>query len=182
MWALIDQNIYGVSATAAESRLGLSVQRLRHELFAWYKQHRQHRVLHELTDLTPAMLGTSTQPQLATKAAETSTLVEFYTELMGRYGGQLGQQGEALEELGKCLLELRRHYHECPRCISLGQANALVAAGQRAAMLREVAGVPFTPKWQLMQHLACDSYWRGNPQSYATFMDENMNGFFWQGF
>ena len=44
-------------------------------------------------------------------------------------------------------------------------------------MLREPAGVPFTPKWHLMLHLACDSLWRGNPQTYGTFMDENLNGF-----
>ena len=177
LWLLVDTNAFQVNATTAESRLELSVMSLRHELFAWYSEHRGQRQLYELTDLTPPMLGTSAHPHLSTKAAETGTLAEFCVDLLKQRGGRLGGQGAALLALGEALLELRRLCRECPRRLAVAQADALAGVAKRAAMLREPAGVPFTPKWHLMLHLACDSLWRGNPQTYGTFMDENLNGF-----
>eukprot|EP00974_Lingulodinium_polyedra_P088224 8554493-Lingulodinium_polyedra.AAC.1 len=38
------------------------------------------------------------------------------------------------------------------------------------------AGVPMTPKWHLLLHLASNARRAGNPYSYATFVDEGYNG------
>ncbi len=55
----LDSNVCAVHATAAESMLQLGVQRLRNELMLWYATYGGNRNLYELTELTPAMLGPS---------------------------------------------------------------------------------------------------------------------------
>eukprot|EP00972_Heterocapsa_arctica_P100845 14866460-Heterocapsa_arctica.AAC.1 len=121
------------------------------------------------------MLGTSAKPHLSTKDGETSTLLAFCTDTVRRYQDQLGAQGEALVALGVELQNIKVVCHESPGRLSVAQADRICAAGVRANMLREPAGVLFTPKWHQLLHLVCDSLWRGNPQSYSTFMDENQN-------
>ena len=93
-------------------------------------------------------------------------MLEFLAEAMAKYQNKLGERGEALHELGKSLIELKRVYHESGWRLNVSEANRISTAGTRAAMLREAAGVPFTPKWHMMLHLVNDSLWKGNPQLY----------------
>ena len=111
IWHLINADVFDTAATNAETRQALTVQRLRHELFAWYKHERETRPLvslYERSDLTPTMLGTSSDPHLATKAAETGTLVDFCVAMMASYEGSLGPRGRLLSALGDSFCKMRR--------------------------------------------------------------------------
>ena len=180
IWACISRDVWQVGATHADARAQLSVQRLRHSLFAWYRNERHRnpdRALYELQDLTLRMLGRATKPQLSTKAAETGTLCEFCAQLVREHQDALGEQGAALAHVGTSLLEVRRILSAKRHRLDVATAQALVDAAKGAAAAREDAGIPFTPKWHLMMHLVCDVAWRGGPQVYATWFDENLNGF-----
>ena len=112
MWELVNQNVFGVERTTEDSRMEVTISRLRHALFAWYARNRTLRPISELADLTANMLGSHSKPHLSTKAGETSSLLEFLAEAMAKYQNKLGERGEALHELGKSLIELKRVYHE----------------------------------------------------------------------
>ena len=180
LWSLIDDNAYGVPATTVEVRVELSVKCIRRDLFAWYayqKKTRPGHVIHELTDFTPAMLGSSTDRALSTKAAETATLVEFCAEVVRAHANALGPVGVALAELDDALRGVRDLCKAAGPVLTVAEAQHLIDLAKRAASLREPAGIDFTPKWHIMLHLVCDAYWRGNPRAYATFADEGINGF-----
>ena len=71
IWKLIQADAFGVARTTLEERVALSVQRLRGELFDWYRLRRSEGVPDdwtELQDITPTMVGTKAKPVLKSKA------------------------------------------------------------------------------------------------------------------
>ena len=179
IWACLENDAWETGAQTTDVRISLGVARLRENLNAWYEiKHRErpHDSLHRLNDLTAKMLGTTTKPSLATKAAETATLVEFVRDMCREHQAKLGDQGEALKSLGDVLVELRELIKNSPRNLSESATQLLVDLAKRAFVLREHARVPATPKWHLMLHIASRARHDGNPSWYATFHDESLNG------
>ena len=126
--------------------------------------------------MTAKMIGSSAKPSLATKAAETGTLVEYVRDMMVLHADRLGGQGRALKSVGDALCHFHHIVRTSPRRLSATRAQSLVDCAKRACMLREEAGIDTTPKWHLMLHLVSKSWHHGNPAMYATFLDESYNG------
>ncbi len=122
------------------------------------------------------MIGSSANPCLATKAAETGTLLEFVRDLVGQHRAQLGPQGAALLRVGDGLVSLRDAMRSAPRRLSAQQAQQLVDAAKQAMAHREAAGIGLSPKWHLMLHIVAKAFEWGNPHYYSTFLDESLNG------
>ena len=76
LWALVLGDVWNVGALPQLEFVNLSTARCREALFNWYSEHRGgDRTVYELQDLTTAMMGTPTKKILATKGAETGSLV-----------------------------------------------------------------------------------------------------------
>ena len=179
LWALITADAWAAGETNDNTLLELSVMRLRMELFAWYKDERRRnptQPLQELQNLTAKMLGTRTRPSLATKGAETGTLLRFVADLLRKRQAALGAQAEPLLGAGEALVLLQATMHSSPAAMGPAAKQQLVGAATRAFVLCKAAGVPLTPKFHLMLHLVSRVHMFGNPTCHSTFVDEGYNG------
>jgi hypothetical protein len=179
LWRLILSNVWQVHCNTQDVLIQLSVLRMKQELFAWYKQEKKTtgaRHIQELQDLTTRMLGTAGKHSLATKAAETGTLIKFCVDMVKRNILTLGPTAQALDQVGEALLRLQTTMRENDRAMSPRAVQILVDAAKRAFLLREQAGITWTPKWHMMIHLVCRAGISGNPTYHATFVDEGWNG------
>jgi hypothetical protein len=180
IWACIRQDVWNINAPTMDVRIMQCCQRLRQDLFEWYRQKAHEspdEPLYRISDLTTTMIGTNRKPCLATKAAETGTLLEFVRDLVRRYEAVLGQCGVALCVVGDSLVALRNVMRSAPRRVSVAQAQLMVDSAKRAMAHREAANIDFSPKWHLMLHVVSRAFSLGNPAHYATFLDESLNGF-----
>ena len=179
MWQCIEADAWNVGSNHADVRESLSVQRLRSDLFAWYaaqKERRPGKELYELGDLTLKMLGSRTHHALATKAAETGTLLEFCTSLVHKHVERLGAAGPALVRVGDALVRMKKIMRSSGVRMAPDHCQELIDCAKRALALREAARIPLKPKWHLMLHLLGQAFRKGNPKSYSTFVDESLNG------
>ena len=131
--------------------------------------------IHELSDMKPTMLGTSTHPCLATKAAETGSLVVFCRDLIRTHVARV-PTGPALLALGDVFVRQRTLLRTGPRRFPIELQQEIVELTKRIMLLRPYAGVPLHPKWHLLIHIAVDVGVRGNPCLEATWLDESYNG------
>jgi hypothetical protein len=148
IWSLLNHDVWSVGGPDQDARLQLSVQRCRLDLQAWYKAQRRLRpdeTLYELQDLTLAMLGTPTKPCLATKGAETGTLIAFCTDAVTAHASKLGDVGPALAAVGSALVALRDVLRASPRVMDATTLQRLCDLAKRAFCLREAAQVRHTP-------------------------------------
>jgi hypothetical protein len=179
IWQCIEADVWKIGTPNAEVLLSLSCGRLKQDLLAWYRRQRRdapHVPLYEISDFTPSMVGTHAHKCLATKAAETGTLVHFCRDLVAEHRARLGVKGVALLAVGNSLHALQVLMRESPRRLSAEQAQGMVDHAKAAAATRAAADVPFSPKWHLMLHLVSKAWRVGNPSSYSTFLDEGLNG------
>ena len=179
IWACISCDVWEDRASTVEVRHELGTRRVREALLAWYKDQKQKHpweTLHTLNDLTPSMLGEEHTPALATKAAETGTLLEFVRDLVATHQRKLDERGPFLLAVGDALVRVRAVCKANGRVLTAAQTQELVDSAKRAFVLHPRAGIPSTPKWHLMLHLVARAYYHGNPTSYSTFLDESYNG------
>ena len=120
IWKLISAGSWGSLDGNADESLRLIVLNLRGALWDWYdiraKTH-PTEVLTRLADLVPTMLGTSSNPKLKTKAAETWGLLLFTVDTLAKFAHRIGADAVVLNEAGGLLV----HYMEVLR----GQGNRL---------------------------------------------------------
>ncbi len=179
LWTCMLADVFRVGRSNAHGNYALSIRRLRTALFAWYAEQRSSRpfeTIYEVGNLTQGMLGTPDRPSLATKGAETGTLLEFCRDLVQTHVAEMGNKGRALLLVGTSLVRMRQLFRCGPRRLSIEQCQLAVDYAKEACALRADAGIPFTPKWHLMLHVVASIYARGNPQFYTTFVDEGFNG------
>ena len=179
LWRLIDCDVWNVGAVAADVRGTLSVGRCRNELFSWcrdMKSSAPDEPLYELGDLTLGMLGSRSKVSLATKAAETGTLLQFCSHIAAKYVDQLGDSGPFLAALGVALTRVLVIMRQSPRVMPKALVQEFVDCIKRSVALTEEAEVPSSPKAHLMMHFAHLASELGNPAHYQTFWDEDYNG------
>ena len=178
LWALIQADVWSVDWTTREELVALSVMRCKGELWAWYsEQKRLHPTvtLYPLQDLRPSMLGSATSPTLATKAAETGTLLGFCKDMVDKYKSCLQEKGPPLQAVGTALVQVRDCMRTNPRVMQPAALQALCDNAKRAFVLRHDAGIPWVPKWHMLLHICQRARCWGNPQFYSTFLDEDFN-------
>ena len=123
------------------------------------------------------MLGSPLHQTLATKAAETGTLIEFCRDAMQSHGlVKLGIVGKMLLAVGDSLVRCRNVMRSSQKVMSPQELQTLVDNATRAFSLRDQAGIPWAPKWHMFLHMCHRAHKFGNPQYQSTFLDESYNG------
>ena len=108
LWMLVDAGIYGAMSTDEEN-IQTAVLVLRHNLMEFYKARHRERPGENLTrvsDLTPKMLGSRTEPKCKTKGAETWGMLLFLLGELQLHVGRLGDRGVRLLAAGQALEEM----------------------------------------------------------------------------
>jgi hypothetical protein len=180
LWEMILADAWSTGALNQDTLCQVSVQRIRAQLLAWYKMKRKQdpdETLCPLGDLKLSMLGTPLHRCLATKAAETGTLIEFCRDALKTHGLKvLGPCGKPLLAVGEALVKCRNIMRVSPRQMPSELFQGLVDNATRAFNLRELACIPWAPKWHMFLHMAHRARRTGNPALQATFLDESYNG------
>ena len=87
IWHLISSDVWKRGNIDVADRDMLGVLDICRELWAWYSaEAKGSRTIHRLEDLTVGMIGTEYDQKLATKVAETKTLVFFCVLRCGNFG------------------------------------------------------------------------------------------------
>ena len=179
IWWLLLEDAWGTGATTQHDLVDMGFARFKAELYRWYEQERRRlgqQNVYSVQKFTLRMLGTPTQPTLATKAAETGTLLQWCAlKLAELPTARLGQQGTALHEVGRSFRKMAETMKRNPRVFPNSELQRFVDATISAFQNRESAGIPWTPKWHLMLHVAARARVAGNPRFYSTFLDEDYN-------
>jgi hypothetical protein len=109
-WACVRADVWRVGQRTQDERLALSVMRLKGELFQWYKDRKVEDRgvhLHELQELSAAMLGSWAKPKLGPlKAAEAKTTMQFAADLARTYADAM-PDGQIMSEAGLCLVRIQ---------------------------------------------------------------------------
>ena len=95
---------------------------------------------------------------------------------LSKAGTPLGPEGEALLRTGRALDTLASVMKLHGRVLPPRALQDLVDNVVTSCVNRVAAGIPWTPKWHLMLHIASRARVHGNPRFYATFLDEDYNG------
>ena len=96
--------------------------------------------------------------------------------MSAKHAAALGEFGRPLSLMGDALLGMHDCMRRNPRVFPSGEHQTFVDLAKRVFLLAEPTGVPRTPKFHLMLHLARRSGFQGNPLYYHTFLDEGYNG------
>ena len=178
VWAFILGDVWETKAPNQEMLIRRSFDAFRRENALWNASERKrlgHNKVYEVQRWTMPMLGVPTSRTLATKAAETGTLLDYcVAHLPGRVSRIA--HGEALLAVGEGLRRTKNVMRDNPRVLPPHALQELLDSVKRAFSCREAAGIPWTPKWHLMLHLASKARVAGNPRFYSTFVDEDFNG------
>jgi hypothetical protein len=179
LWQLILADAWETGATGDALHM-LSVQRIKSELWSWYKDVRRERPDCDVTqvqDFTLNMLGGKPSTQgLHTKGAETKGLVPFVVMLVDRFKGRLGViEGDALHGAGVALQAYFDLLESSPRNVPPHNLQRMFDMVKRHIVLSLRAGIPMKPKHHLLLHLVERTAVHGNPGFYSTFADEGIN-------
>ena len=165
LWCLVQNDVWKVGVPTQEERYILCIQRLRSELFAWYKERKRlspQDPLYELQELKQSMMGTPEQPELATKAAETGTLIEFCAYALQVHQAAIRREEIApLIQVGRALVAGRELMRTRPRVLNADDCQTLVDTAKVAFTRREAAGIPWTPKWHMFLHMCHQARTKG---------------------
>ncbi len=102
---MISADLYNVGARPG-SKVKLSVQRLREELFVFYdQQEKMGNTVHRVADLAAETFGSRTSPACKLKAAHTNTFLAFLVQKLSTCHKRLPQGNLALQ-VGQALLTL----------------------------------------------------------------------------
>lgn len=180
IWWCLLADVWATGAGTQTELVAQGFLRFTADLGAWYAAER-NRVgachVHVVQKFTLRMLGTPAQRTLATKAAETGTLTAWCTWKLALLPlEKLGAQGSALLQVGRAFGAMADVMKRGQRVLQAGELQRFVDATITAFQHRAPAGIPWTPKWHLMLHVAARARLAGNPQFYHTFLDEDYNG------
>ena len=78
--------------------------------------------------------------------------------------------------MSEAVIQMLTCMRNSPWKLSHRQHQTLVDLAKRATVLAEPAGVPKSPKFHLMLHIAHRAGHKGNPYAYHTFLDEDYIG------
>lgn len=176
-WCLLRNNVWGAPPhDNMDTRVLVSVPRLRLELFAWYKRERTARRQHcEVQDLTPAMLGSLASPSLGLHGAETVSYLAFGGHLLQRYGAAMGAERASIEAAWAALNRIRVLTSTYPRVLPMTEVQPFVEATCDAIRFMQLAGVPQRPKLHALIEIAYLVRRFGSPALFACWDDESKN-------
>lgn len=124
------------------------------------------------------MIGSSRNPELSAKAAETVGLLEFAVELCQTYRDKFANPVQAgfLLASGRAALDVNACMKEAGRRMDEGMQRRMLASYLRHMVLYNRGGGHVVIKHHYMVHMIQKVAARGNPRYYHTYKDESMNG------
>ena len=172
----IERNVFRVAGTM-EQVLENTCLQLRSALFAYYRRARRHTPgICELSDLTPTMLGSRALPTLSAKAVETKDTLPFVLELLVQHADRLGPTAPHLLQAGQALSKYLLLLDASPTVVPIPVLDNMFACIKRFAQaIAELPTFPRRYKNHALMHMVASTEWHGNPNWYATFVDEGLN-------
>ena len=179
LWELVLRNVLGYPGESLEQRLPLSVLRIRNELWAWYPKWRREHPGDDITqlgDLTPAMLGSRSDPKWATKAMETKGIIPFCIYMLSAHASAIGAPWvDVLLGIGNAFERYISLLRQEPFVVLAAATQEMYDSFLRLFRLWRAAELPERPKLHLLMHLLDRTARQGNPAYYATWVDEGLN-------
>ena len=179
LWAMVDYNVFGVAHANVDTRLPLTVLRIRELLWGFYNRWQEAHPgedISRLEDLTPGMLGSSAHRNLSTKAMETKCLLPFCQELLETYQGSMdGALAATYAGIGDCCSRLDAVLRAEGFVVSNDAIQSLFDIIARLLRLWGDSGLGVKPKLHMLMHLADRAKRQGNPSYYSTWVDEGLN-------
>ena len=153
-----------------------NIVHLRRRMRVYYKTCRRARgTMSAIGRLTLKMLGSTTKPRLAAKAAETRNLVPLLAQLCGENREFLGDRAV---HLIICCTELLRFYQTMeaePRQMTPGGLFALQSSMSKFLVNWRAWGGHCVFKHHMAWHMVERASQHGNPRFYWTYADEQEN-------
>jgi hypothetical protein len=177
LWALIDFNVYRFDG-AVDQRIQLTTNRIRTELWAFYRRYKHNHPEEDVTqleDLTPGMLGTSAKRKLSAKAMETKCLIPFCLELMTTHVAAIGSVADKYIGIGECFIRLADVLKQEKFVVRPTALQEMYNSTTRLFKLWVLVELHIKPKLHMMMHLVDRTLAQGNPAYYATWVDEGLN-------
>lgn len=172
VWDLVQKNAWRVGGRTVEELDQLSILRLKHDLFTWYKRQPRNTYT-EVCDLTVSMLGSRSDPSRQPfKGAEAKAFAYFLFDELHRFRVLSSRE---MYRAARSLVDLMNLTDACPPVPSEEEARAMLTACKQFIMFSKACGAPLTPKHHQLVHLYAGTMRNGAPNQYACWHDESLN-------
>jgi hypothetical protein len=179
LWLLVDYDSFCTGASTIDSKLLITVLRIRGLLWVWYKDQKKLKPDKDITrleDLTVGMMGTSSSRTFKCKAVEAKHLVPFVVCTLTKFMDSLGEQGRRMWRVGLALVEFIDLLDAMPKVArETSTIQRLYDCFNSFHRYWRNANLPLKPKLHMLSHLVQRTAEHGSPNSYATFTDEGIN-------
>jgi len=175
VWEVLRKPIWARAELTGDERQEVNVLGLRSALFAFYTAHRRLHgpVLTEITEVTTKMFGTTADPKLKTKAAETWGFHLFLMDFLKGRPGVIDKQ-DIWEQAGEDLSRIAETLETASLVMTKAEIKKCIDSYIHHCVLMRPFEF-FTPKHHLMIHLILRAEILGNPRYSATWLDESLN-------
>ena len=170
IWYIILADVYG-RITSIDADLDNAIRVMRAALT---KFESQNKLLTKIHDINRKSIGSKTKPALKTKGAETWTLMLFLLDQFKKHEGRLGREGKDIFDAGDQLRKMNEIFHASGPVVSKDDQRSVFEFYSRHMALMKAYEV-FTPKHHLIWHMLKKIDYQGNPNIYATWLDESLN-------
>jgi hypothetical protein len=179
VWQFLTNGIFGRIGTVEES-ICIAIARLRFDLTRWYVARRASHPLEKLTevnDITRKMVGENSDRKLKVKGAEAWGMLLFVCDMLSahlpRMPPESGARGhlEAGRSLVGFVQELSKHPCKVPLPGVQACLNLIIRHFTLTAHIEDL----LIPKRHMVLHMVLDIPYKGNPVSYANWIDESDN-------
>ena len=172
IWRMLSANVFRVvGPESVQHTVGL--RHLMNDLKRWYLRN---KIPHDLrvAELSMGMIGDKGHPDFGGKAAESGILVQWATDLCGRYADDV-PNGHLMRSAGEALTTYSKILKETPLVVPVAVKPRLLDCVLRHIRMLNLSDIPLLPKHHYWAHMTMQIQERGNPRFYSTFLDETLN-------
>jgi len=182
LWFIINSNAFDIPSARKDELLHLGMNRIRSELWAFYKVDRKKNPTSnasEIHDLTPGMIGEKSKvPQMhQCGGAEIKSLLPFCVFLLLKLNGKLPERQRGLLVRAG---EAAQRYFRLVQTPDTAMSPEVVQQMFDCAIVHNKsfgqAGGVMMPKHHAWLHLIKESFWLGNPSKRSAINNESLNG------
>ena len=167
-------NIFKVAGTGAH-RFEVFVQRLKADLFKWYRYETSIGIEHtRVQDITPSMFGSEREPAFGLHGSETNAFLLYATTLIERYKALLPHADrivKACASLVRCYKLIKQY----PDVFPVGPAQEFLDNALTHVRMIQALGIGMKPKHHQFLEMAFQAHYYGSPGLGATWTDESIN-------
>ena len=178
-WFILESSLLaGGACGTAEERFAVSVQSLKHQLFAFYlRRHESHpeENLTRACDLTANMFGESSARVLKLKGAECCFVLLFLSDFLRRAMRRLPAEARRYKEAADAIIGLMFVWKRAGTRLTDGEIADCWTHFNRFLTLTAHLDELQLPKRHVVSHMLERLHDFGNPMAYANWYDEHLN-------